>query len=144
MKLTIAAVTAAFLVGLPAQAQTIEIKDAYARAGSPMAKAGAAFMEIHNSGSVEDRLIGASTPSAKRVEIHTHIMVDGVARMREIEGGLVIGADDTAILERGGDHVMMMGLTHAFEQGIEVILTLEFERAGEVTITVPVDLERAP
>jgi copper(I)-binding protein len=47
-------------------------------------------------------------------------------------------------LERGGDHVMFMGLSAPMTQGDEILVTLMFENAGAVSITVPVDLKRAP
>lgn len=141
---TLAAAVATAFMAFPAFADTIEIKDAYARSGSPMAKSGAAFMQIHNTAAADDRLIKAETDSAMRVELHTHIIEDGVARMREVEGGFVIPAGGTHSLERGADHVMMMGLTTGFVHGEEVTLTLIFENAGEITLTIPIDLERMP
>jgi copper(I)-binding protein len=57
------------------------IKDAYALAASPNAKAGAAFMEITNHSETADRLVAARSDVAARVELHTHIEKDGVMRM---------------------------------------------------------------
>ena len=37
---------------------------------------------------------------------------------------------------------MMMGLTQPLAQGDEVTVTLVFEKAGEVEVTIPVDNER--
>ena len=48
------------------------------------------------------------------------------------------------MMERGGTHVMFMGLADPFEQGEMIPLTLIFETAGEMEIEVPVDLERQP
>jgi copper(I)-binding protein len=45
-------------------------------------------------------------------------------------------------LKRGGDHVMFMGLTRSLEHGDMIEVTLTFEHAGDVTMTVPIDLER--
>jgi copper(I)-binding protein len=45
-------------------------------------------------------------------------------------------------LKRGGDHVMFMGLTRSLEHGDMIDLTLTFENAGQVVLTVPIDLER--
>lgn len=125
-----------------AQAQDIQIEHQYARAASPIAKTGAAFMHIMNIGHNNDRLIAARTDAAKMPELHTHIMEDGVAKMRQVEGGIKILAGEAAILERGGLHVMMMGLTRPFIQGEVITLTLVFENAGEITIEVPIDNER--
>ena len=120
----------------------IEIHDAYARASGMSAVAGAAFMTIHNSGDQDDQLIDARSDVSARVELHTHIMEDGIAKMRRVEGGFIIPAGGEHILERGADHVMFMGLTQPFEQGAEIPVTLVFEHAGEIEVIIPVDLER--
>lgn len=125
-----------------AQAQDIQIEHQYARAASPIAKTGAAFMHIMNNGTHDDTLIAVRTESAKMPELHTHIMENGVAKMREVEGGFFIKAGEAIALERGGLHIMLMGLTAPLLQGETISLTLVFEHTGEITIEVPVDNER--
>ena len=58
LKLSLAA-TLGLALATPALAQEIHILDTYARAASPMATTGAAFMLIENIGDADDRLIGA-------------------------------------------------------------------------------------
>lgn len=124
-------------------ADGIELHDAYARAASPMAKSGAAFMIIYNRGGPDDRLIGAASPIARKVELHTHEEDDaGVMRMIHVEEGFALPADGKIIMDRGGKHVMFMGLTESLEQGMTIPLTLIFEAAGEVVFEIEVDLER--
>ena len=138
------ALGAALLLATPAIAD-IEIVDPYARASGPSAKAGAAFFEIRNTGAADDRLIGAAATIAKRVELHTHKdMGDGVMKMMEVEEGFPVPAGGSHMLQRGGDHVMFMGLTGPMEQGNVISVTLTFEQAGDVVVEVPVDLERQP
>lgn len=122
--------------------QDIQIEHQYARAASPIAKTGAVFMHIMNMGEEDDQMVSAITTVAKKVELHTHIIEDGVAKMREVEGGFAIPAGGATMLERGGLHVMLMGLTQRFVQGEVISLTLVFEKAGEITIEVPIDNER--
>jgi copper(I)-binding protein len=123
----------------------IQIRDAYARAATPSAMTGAAFMEIVNSADTEDRLIEARSDIAARVELHTHESdANGVMRMIEVEEGFAIPAGGTHMLARGGDHVMFMGLNQPLVQGESVSVTLVFENAGEVAVEIPVDLERQP
>lgn len=144
MKLTtlIAALAVAALAPVSALAGDIVINDAYARASSPAAKAGAAFMQIVNNGDADDRLIAAETDVAVKVELHTHIKDGDVMQMRPIEGGIVLPAGGEHWLKRGGDHVMMMGLKEPLLDGKEILVTLIFEKSEPVTITIPVDLER--
>jgi copper(I)-binding protein len=122
----------------------MKIEDAYALAASPNAKAGAAFMEITNHSETADRLVAAISDVAARVELHTHIEKDGVMRMTELEDGIPFEADETVLLKRGGIHVMFMGLNRSLNDGDLVEVTLSFENAGNVTIEVPVDLNRKP
>jgi len=123
---------------LPAFAEII-VDDPYARASSPTAQVGAAFMAIRNSGNEDDRLVAAASGAARRVELHTHVMTNGVAKMMRVDEGFVVPANGEVLLQRGGKHVMMMGLTAAFIQDETISLTLTFEKAGEMIIVVPID-----
>mmetsp|Transcript_32488 Transcript_32488/g.62581 ORF Transcript_32488/g.62581 Transcript_32488/m.62581 type:complete len:155 (+) Transcript_32488:492-956(+) len=136
---------AATLLSVPAMAGDIRVMDPYARAASPNAKAGAAFMVIMNQTGQDDRLIAARTDAAKRVELHTHIETgDGVMQMTEIEGGIVLPAGGTHHMVRGGDHVMLMGLNGPLEQDATIDVTLVFEQAGEMVVQIPIDNARKP
>jgi len=100
-------------------------------------------MVLKNMTDSDDRLVGASSDVAERVELHTHIQTDdGVMRMVEMEEGIPLAADETVMLQRGGMHVMLLGLTRSLAHGDSFTLTLEFENSDPVTIEVPVDLER--
>lgn len=124
-------------------AAEITISDAYIRSIAPGAPTGAAFMQIENSADTADRLIEARASIAARVELHTHEADDaGVMRMFEVEDGFPIPAGGMHVLQRGGDHVMFMGVTEPLEQGAMVDLTLVFENAGAVAVSIPVDRER--
>ncbi|PVA11279.1 copper-binding protein [Pelagivirga sediminicola] len=138
------AATAAIAFALPAFAADIEIADPYARSASPTSKTGAAFMQILNHGEA-DRLVGVASPAADLVQLHTHIEGEGgVMKMVHVEDGFDLPAESALSLERGGKHVMFMGLTAPLAQGDTVPITLTFEKAGDMTVDVPVDLERQP
>ena len=140
----IAAVASLTLAGTAfADMSTMMVDDAYARASNKMA--GAAFMAVMNRTGEDDRLVSVSSEIAKRTEFHSHMdMGDGVMKMMHVEEGFVIPAGETHMLKRGGDHVMFMGLTQELKQGDMISLTLTFEKAGDVVVEVPVDLERKP
>lgn len=123
----------------------VVIENAYARVSSAMAQSGAVFMSIYNHNDFDEVLIGATSDVAERVELHTHTMdAAGVMRMVEVEGGIAMAADETVKLERGGLHVMLLGLTRPLENGDSFSLTLLFETSDPVTIDVVVDLDRTP
>ena len=95
---------AAMLTPLVVGAEAITVDGAYARASSKLAKSAAAFMEIKNMSSTEDRLIGARSDFAKGLS-YTHIKSeDGVMKMRRVDGGLLIAGNGNLMLQRGGDH----------------------------------------
>jgi len=123
----------------------IEVHDPYARASTAMSTSGAAFMMILNRGDQDDRLIAVSTDAAQRSELHTHLEdANGVMKMVHVEEGFDLPEGGEIAMIRGGKHVMLLGLTGALEQGDEITITLTFEKAGDIEVTVPVDLERKP
>ncbi|MEY4322564.1 MAG: putative secreted protein [Actinomycetota bacterium] len=95
-----------------------------------------AFMEIKNNHDDPVTLIGGSSISAKKVEIHE--VVGGV--MRPKEGGVTIEGGATAVLKPGGNHVMLMGLSHELKPGDELTFTLEFSDGHTVEVTAPVKI----
>ncbi len=141
---TLSLAAAAALVSLPALAcEGVTVSDPFARASTIMAQSGAAFMILTNTGSEDCRVVGARSDISNRVELHTHLEDDqGVMRMVEIEGGFVVPAGGEYLLERGGDHVMFLGLNRPMAQGDTISVTLVFEDGGEFEFEVPVDMER--
>lgn len=135
----------AALLAAPALAQDgPRIVDPYARVSGASATSGAIFLTIENPGGSEDRLIAVSTPAAARAELHTHMQdANGVMAMTRIDS-VTIPAKAMHALERGGDHVMLLGLTKPLAQGETIPLTLTFAKGGEITVDVPVDNDRAP
>ncbi|WP_209426453.1 copper chaperone PCu(A)C [Pararhodobacter sp. SW119] len=137
---------AAALFAAPALAcDGFEVRDAYARATGAMAQAGAAFMSLHNTGSRDCHVVAVRFNAAARTELHTHQEDDrGVMRMVEIDAGIPLPAEGVRVLDRGGDHVMFLGLTRPFAQGDTIEVTFVFEDGAERTVPVTVDNERQP
>lgn len=122
----------------------LHVVDPYARVSGPSAVSGAAFMVIENSGPA-DRLLSATSDVAERVELHTHKAdSNGVMQMLHVPEGFAIPANGAYTLQRGGDHVMFLGLTRSLAHGDTVRVTLTFEKAGSMDVNIPVDLERKP
>jgi copper(I)-binding protein len=144
-KSTLFAAAAAVAVAMPAFAEGIMVNDPYARVSAKMSKSGAAFMVIENHSDQADHLVGASSDIAERVELHTHKEDDnGVMRMVHIEEGFMLPAGGSIEMKRGGHHVMFLGLKQPMVDGDTVQVTLQFEKAGDVLVDVPVDLKRKP
>jgi copper(I)-binding protein len=141
LRTTLAAL--ATLLALPVLAHDgVHVSDAYARAS---AQSGAVFLTVTNHSANEDRLVSAASDVAERVELHTHVEdANGVMQMIEVEEGFAIPAEGTFALERGGDHIMLMGLTRPLADGDTFTVTLTFARGDTVAVEVTVDNARKP
>jgi periplasmic copper chaperone A len=134
----------ACLLAVPARADDVKagdltISQAWARATPGGAKVGGGYVTIENSGSAPDRLVGASADVAGKVEIHEMAMNNGVMKMRPLENGLTIAPGKTVKLAPGGYHLMMMDLKNPLKQGDKVPVTLQFEKAGNVSVSLDVE-----
>ena len=115
----------------------LTVESPWARASAGAARAGAAYLKIVNAGAENDRLIGVSAPVAERVELHTHTISEGVMRMRKVDAVPVPGGK-SAELTPSGHHVMLIGLRAPLKEGETFPLTLTFDKAGTITVTVAV------
>ena len=127
----------------PASAQEIKAGDlvitqAWSRATPGGAKIAGGFLTIENKGAAPDRLTAVSGDVAGKVEIHEMAMNNGVMTMRPLDKGLPIEPGKTVKLAPGGLHLMLMDLKSPLKQGDKVPLTLEFEKAGKVALSLDV------
>lgn len=126
------------------QAGQLTIVHPFARATAPGQPSAAAYMTIKHKGNGGDRLIAASTPGAKSVEIHTMSMDGNVMRMRPVES-IEIRQGATVLMKPGaGYHLMLLGLPAPLKAGDNIPMTLTFEKAGKVEISVSVDATAPP
>ncbi len=137
-----AALLAAALVSNPAAAADYTLGDLaihkpWARASIGQAQAGAAYVTVMNKGSLPDRLIAVEGEVANRVELHTHMLEDGVMKMRPVKA-IEVAPGEPAVLKPGGLHIMLLGLKAPLVKGQSFPLTLVFEKAGRVEIEVPI------
>jgi len=97
----------------------------------------AAYLSIHNGGRTGDRLLAVSSPAARSVSVHHSSLQGGVMRMRAA-GAVPIAAGGQLNMKPGGLHVMVMGLKAPLRPGSRLPLTLRFEKAGNVAVSLPV------
>ena len=114
------------------------VEHPYARATPPGATTGGAFVAITNRGAVQDRLLEASTPAAKSVEIHEMSMDGGMMKMRAVRG-IDIKPGARVELKPGGYHLMLLELKEPLQSGRKIPLTLVFERSGRIEMSVPIE-----
>ena len=118
----------------------IEIADAWGRPSPSVATAGAFFMTLNNNGTVDDALVGASSPACGTVELHESFMnEEGAMAMKPVTGGqITVPAGGSTELKQGGLHVMCINKLEDFAEGAELELTLQFENAGDMTLNVEI------
>ena len=118
----------------------LEVGHPYATPSLPGTSNGAAYFEtLENTGSAADRLLRATTPAAARVELHTMAVdAQGVMRMREIDAIALAPHAKIRMRPGSGMHLMLIGLKEPLKDGARFPMTLEFERAGKVDVTVVV------
>lgn len=115
----------------------------WARATAEGAPNGAAFGLLVNLAGKDDTLVSASSAAAEAVELHEMVIGDGdVMQMRPVDGGFPVPAGGFAELKPGGLHIMLIGLKAPLLAGEMLPLTLNFETAGEVELSIPIrDME---
>ena len=112
----------------------ITVAAPWTRATPGGAKVAGGYLKVTNGGAAADKLVGATTDIAGRVEIHEMSMSGGVMQMRPLDAGLELKAGQTVELKPGGYHVMFMDLKRQLKEGETVKATLQFEKAGKVDV----------
>ena len=123
--------------GLTLSAAGLEVGDPYVRAVPPGQPNSAAFMTLHNTSDADRALVGAESPAAETVELHTHVEEGGLMQMRRIER-IALPAGETTTLAPGGLHIMLIGLKSELAPGQTVELTLIQDDGERLAIQAPV------
>jgi copper(I)-binding protein len=121
-----------------APASTVVVEQPWARATPKGAKTGAAYMTLRNNGASVDRLMSATTPVADQVQLHKVTEDNGVSRMREVHN-VELEPGAKIVFKPGEMHMMLVGLKQPLVEGQALPLTLQFERAGNIEVTVPIE-----
>lgn len=140
----------ALLCALPAwahdfKAGDLRIDHPYATPSRPGLTTGAVYFKgIRNIGAPADRLLSASTPVARAVEIHRMQMQGDVMQMRAVPA-VDLPAGATVTFRHGtpdGHHLMLLDLKAPLKDGDRFPVTLTFEKAGTHTVQVWVQTPR--
>ena len=108
----------------------LTISGAWSRPTPPGAPTAVGYLTITNHGPAPDRLVGAESPAATSLTLHSMSMTGGIMRMRPMPEGLVIPPGASVSLDPTGYHLMFEGLNHQLQSGDHVFATLHFEHAG--------------
>ncbi|MFE0577857.1 MULTISPECIES: copper chaperone PCu(A)C [unclassified Streptomyces] len=96
-------------------------------------KMAGAFMVIDNPSENPDKLISATSPLSDDLQIHE----TKDQKMQQVQS-MDVPADGELRLERGGNHIMFMGLKSTPKVGDKVAVELRFEKAGSVKVELDV------
>jgi len=116
---------------------TISVEQPWARATILKSRPAAAYLTLRNTGAEADRLLSVTSPVAGSVVIHATTMTEGVVKMSPEHSPLVEPGKSIAF-RPGERHLMMTDLKDALRKGESFPLTLRFEKAGSIEITVPI------
>jgi len=113
----------------------VRVIDPWARASVLTSRPAAAYLTMESAR--DDRLLTVESPVADRVMIHATKTDGDVNRMVHLDA-LDLPAGEPVVLAPGSTHLMLMGLKERLTEGARFPVTLRFEQAGEITISVPV------
>lgn len=114
------------------------IERPWSRVTPPGTPVGAGYMTIVSTADRPDRLVGAASPAAGRVQIHKSVKEDGRSSMVHQEDGVVVPPRGRVELRPGGYHLMLMKLEEPLRKGERVPVILQFERAGRIEVELVV------
>lgn len=112
----------------------LSFQEPWIRGSVPGQKNGAGYLTIQNAGASSNALQSANSDRADRVELHTIIKEDGVAKMREVKQ-IDVPAKGSVTLQPGGYHVMFIGLTQPFKEGESIDVKLNFANGESTTVS---------
>lgn len=119
-------------------ADAFSVTDAWVKAVTAEEEMTAVFGQLRNGSSADITLVSASHEASGAAELHETATEGGDSAMREKEGGFVIPAGSTHLLEPGADHIMLMDLREDLEPGTEAVLTAEFSDGSTAEFTADV------
>ena len=96
-----------------------------------------AFMNLMNHTDKDLKLVSVKGEDAERYELHTHTMVDGMMKMREVPS-MDLKAQSTLELKPGGLHIMLINLKKPLVLDAKMKMTLIFDNGFELPIELPV------
>ncbi|MFE8973209.1 copper chaperone PCu(A)C [Streptomyces cyaneofuscatus] len=129
----LALTTGLALAGCSTGSDEPELKVVGAYLPQPVSDMAAGFLVVQNSGGAADRLTSVTSPLSDDVTIHE----TKNQQMREVTS-FEVPAGGELDLERGGNHIMFMDLKKQPKQGEKVSVELHFEKAGRITVDLPV------
>lgn len=120
------------------RAGPIHIDHPYSRQVPNVRTPGIVYMTISNKGEKPERLLGASSPIAGRIELHANLRDGDIMRMRPVEAIDLPAAGVLRLQPNARWHLMLLDLRKPLAVGDTFPLTLNFREVGNVRVEVEV------
>ncbi len=121
----------------PVIANGIEIRNYWATPTPGGVTLSAGYLTIVNHAAAGDTFLGANSPRANSVDVHTMRMENGVMEMRPA-GMLAIPPGGALTMAPNGLHIMFTNVTAPFTEGETIPVTLHFDHGGDIEVSMPV------
>ena len=96
-----------------------------------------AYMKIANQSDSPLALVSVASSISKRIELHQHLMEDGMMKMRQVEK-ITIAPNSEVELKPSSYHIMIFALAERLKAGDHIPLTLSFSNGAQVDVILPV------
>lgn len=120
-----------------AEADGLSISDAWVKSADEGMSA--AFGVLDNDGTQDVTVKSVTSAASTELQLHETVANDsGEMVMQEKDGGFVIPAGGSFVLEPGGNHIMLMNLVEPLVAGGEVTFTVTLSDGSTFDFTAPV------
>ena len=123
---------------LAAQSSGLQVTDAYIRPMPPGRTTTAGFLTLTNNAEQVCQITGFESSLSRRIEIHEHLHVDGMMRMRPVTRGLALPAGETLKFQPGGLHIMLFNIDSKLDVGGVTQLKMNTDQCGSVEFTASI------
>ena len=116
----------------------VMITDVVVREMIPGTQSTAGYFTLTNHSSQAVSLVSVTSRAFKKVEIHEHVMKDGMMSMQQVQKDIVIEPHQSVKFMPGGYHLMLFNPKQKIRKGTKVTLEFKLEGAVDVATTAKV------
>jgi len=116
----------------------ISIGHVWTRATMSGVSTAAIYLPLLNTGKEPDKLLGATSALADKIDIRDEKKENGIASMPKLDA-LTLEPGKPVALRPGGMHLMVFGLKKQLKVGEMFPLTLQFEKAGNANVEAKIE-----
>jgi len=113
-------------------AENIVIDDAWIREAPPVSQVQAAYATLKNDQTSDVEIIGATSPSFKKIEFHKTISENGLTKMQQQES-IIISAQGKSVLEPEGMHMMLFNPVTPLRAGEKINIHFKLSNGDTTT-----------